>query len=63
MGLLTKALEIVWSRPMELNGVVTMAEGMHFLMSAFAGIVFLYDDSGLQHLLYESDIYTEGSVD
>ena len=63
MGLLTKALEIVWARPMELNGVVTMAEGMHFLMSAFAGIIFLYDDAGLQHLLYESDIYTEGSAD
>ena len=31
--------------------------------SAFAGIVFLYDDAILQHLLYESDIYTEGSAD
>ena len=35
MGLLTRALGIVWSRPVELNGVVPMEAGMHFLMSVF----------------------------
>ena len=36
---------------------------MHFLMSAFAGIGFLYGDAGLKHLLYESDVYAKGTAD
>ena len=63
MGLLTKALEVVWSRPVELKGVVPMEGGMHFLMSVFAGIGFLYGDAGLKHLLYESDVYAKGTAD
>ena len=32
MGLLTKALEVVLSRPVELKGVVPIEGGMHFLI-------------------------------
>ena len=63
IGLLTKALEVVWSRPVELKGVVPIEGGMHVLMSVFAGIGFLYGDAGLKHLLYESDVYAKGTSD
>ena len=32
MGLLTKALEIVWANPDELSGVIPCEGGMHLLM-------------------------------
>ena len=38
MGLLRKALEVVWSKQDELAGVVPMDGGMHFLMAVFAEI-------------------------
>ena len=63
MGLLTKALEIVWSRTEELKEVIPMEGGMHFLMSVFAGVGFLYGDAGLKNLLFESDVYAKGTAD
>lgn len=63
MGLLTKALEIVWSRTTEFDGVLPMEGGMHFLMSVFAGVGFLYGDAGLKNLLFESDVYARGTAD
>ena len=41
MGLLKEPSNIVWSRPVKLNGVGTMEADMHFLMSDFAGIFFI----------------------
>ena len=63
MGLLTKALEIVCSRTEELKGVVPMEGRMHFLMSVFAVVGFLYGDAGLKNLLFESDVYAKGTAD
>ncbi|XP_053391138.1 uncharacterized protein LOC128553968 [Mercenaria mercenaria] len=63
MGLLTKALEIVWSRPEEFEGVVPIEGGMHFLMSLFGGIGFIYGDAGLKHLLVESDVFARNTAD
>ena len=62
MGLLTKALEIVWASPTELQGVIPCDGGMHLLMAVFAGIGHLYGDVGLLHLLHESGVYALGTV-
>lgn len=57
MGLLTKALEITWSRPVDLAGIIPCDGGMHLLMSLFAGIGKLYGDAGLKNLLHESGVF------
>ncbi len=62
MGLLTKALEVVWACPRDLSGVVLMEGGMHLLMSVFAGIGHIYGEAGLRHLLHDSGVYAAGSV-
>ena len=36
MGLLTKALDLVWANSEELNGIILLEGGMHLLMSLFA---------------------------
>ena len=62
MGLLTKALEITWAKPVDLQGVISCEGGMHFLMAVFAGTGYLYGDAGLRELLFESDVFAVGSV-
>ena len=62
MGLLTKALEITWAKPVELQGVIPCEGGMHLLMCVFAAIGYLYGDAGLRELLFESDVFAQGSV-
>ena len=57
MGLLSKALEIVWANKSELDGVVPLEGGMHLLMACFSGIGFLYAEIGLKELLYESHVF------
>ena len=63
MGLLTKALEIVWAHPTELEGVILVEGGMHLLMSVIAGIGHLYGDAGLNNLLHESGVFAPRTVD
>lgn len=63
MGLLPKALEITWSHPKELEGVILMEGGMHLLMSVIAGIGHLYGDAGLSQLLHESGVFASRTVD
>ena len=62
MGLLTKALEVTWSCPDELQGVIPCEGGMHLLMSVFAGIGCIYGDAGLRQLLHESGVFAMGTV-
>lgn len=62
MGLLWKALEITWAYPQELSGVIPCEGGMHFLMSVFSGIGYIYADAGLSSLLHESEVFAAGSV-
>ena len=62
MSLLSKAMEIVWNKPEELQGVIPLAGGMHFLMSVFAGIGHLYGEAGLNHLLSDSGLYATVTV-
>ena len=62
MDLLTKALEITWAKPVDLQGVISCESGIHFLMAVFAGIGYLYGDAGLRELLFECDVFAVGSV-
>lgn len=62
MGLLGKALEIVWSRPEELLGVIPLPGGMHLLMCLIASIGNLYGDAGLKQLLHESGVFASGTI-
>ena len=63
MGLLTKALEIVWARPDEFKGVEPFEGGMHFMMSLFGGIGFVYGNAGLKQLLVESDVFAKNTAE
>lgn len=62
LGLLTKAYEITWARPEDLEGIIPCEGGMHLLMSIFSAIGYLYGDAGLKQLLHESGVYAAGSV-
>ena len=55
MGLLTKALEITWAKPEELNGIPCEG-GMHLLMCVFTAIGFMYGVAVLRKLLFESNL-------
>ena len=61
MGILSKALEIVWSNPIELSGIILIEGGMHLLMSVFSGMGFLYGDAGLKQLLQDSGVFAPGT--
>ena len=62
MGLLTKALEIVLVNTVEFSQVDLLEGGMHFLMSEFTGIGFLYGDAGLKELLQDSGEFAGGTT-
>jgi len=51
MGLLCKALEVVWAYPVEFEGVYPLEGGMHLLMAVFASVGNLYGTAGLADLL------------
>ncbi|KAH3750490.1 hypothetical protein DPMN_185014 [Dreissena polymorpha] len=55
------SMKIVWNKPEELQGVIPLAGGMHFLMSLFAGIGHLYGEAGLRHLS-DSGLYAPVTV-
>ena len=59
MGLLSKALVIVWANPSEFYGVIPLEGGMHFMMSLFGGIGHIYGDAGLKDLLVESGVFAK----
>ena len=59
LGLLAKALEVVWARPEELSGVIPLEGGMHFMMSLFGGIGYIYGDAGLKGMMVESDVFAK----
>ena len=61
MSLPTKALEMTWAKPEELNCIIPCERGMHILMCVFTSIGFLYGDAGLREVLYESDVFALGS--
>jgi hypothetical protein len=54
MGLLTKALEITWAKPEDLEVVVICEGGMHLLMAILAGIGYIYGDVDLESLYFKS---------
>lgn len=62
IGILAKALELVWANSVELSSVIPSEGGMHFIMSVFAGIGHLYRGAGLKQLLSESGVYAAGTV-
>jgi hypothetical protein len=55
MGLLTKAVEIVWARHTEFEGVLT--GGIQFMISVFACIGHLYGDAGLKYFMMDSGVW------
>ena len=63
MGLLSKALEITWAKPENLQGVIPCEGGMHLLMAVMSAIGFLYADTGLKSLLSESGVFASGTAD
>ena len=43
MGLLIKALEITWAKPLYMQFIFPCGGGMHLLIAGFASIGYLYD--------------------
>ena len=62
MDLLTKALEITWAQPVDMQGIIPCEGGMHLLMSVFAGIGQWYGDVGLRQLPFESNVFVVRGV-
>ena len=63
MGLYSKAAEIKWSRPKELEDIILVEGGMHLLMSVISGVGYLYDDARLSNLLVDSEVFAPSTVD
>ena len=53
MGLLMKALEITWSKPMFMQYIFPCGGGMHLLIAGFASIAYLHGEAGLRELSFE----------
>ena len=54
----SKAQQILWNKPAQLDGKVTMRlGGMHFNMAYIASIGKFYGDGGLLSMLVNSDVY------
>ena len=53
MGLLTKALEITWAKPMYMKYIFLCEGGMHFLITGFASSGYLHGKARLGELSFE----------
>ncbi len=63
LAIYSKAQQILWSKPLPLQGKITMRlGGMHITMAYLASIGKLYGDGGLFNILTESDVYAEGTA-
>ena len=62
MGLLMKALEISWAKPMDMQCIFPFEGRMHLSMAGFASTGHLRGEAELRELLFESDVSAVGSV-
>ncbi len=63
LAIYSKAQQILWRKPLPLQGKITMRlGGMHITMAYLASIGKLYGDGGLFDILTESDVYAEGTA-
>ena len=53
MGLLMKALEITWAKPMCKLYIFLCGGGMHLLIAGFASSGYLHGEAGLRELSFE----------
>ena len=53
MGLLTKALEITWAKPMYMKYIFLCEGGIHFLKTGFASSGYLHGKARLWELSFE----------
>lgn len=63
MQIYAKAQEILWAKPPELDGKVTMRlGGMHMTMAFLASLGTIFGDAGLLSMLVDSDVYAEATA-
>ena len=63
MAIYSKAQEILWAKPTDLEGKVTMRlGGMHLNMAFIASLGNLFGSGGLLSLLVESNIFSQATV-
>ena len=63
MAIYSKAQEILWSKPVALDGKVTMRlGGLHTAMALVASLGKIFGDGGLLSLLVESGICAEATA-
>ena len=53
MGLLMKALEITWAKPMYMQYIFSCGGGMYLLVADVACTGYLYGEAGLRELSFE----------
>ena len=56
MGLLMKALEITWTKPMYMQYMFPCGGGMYLLIAGFASIGYLHCERGLRKLSFEFEL-------
>lgn len=62
LAIYSKAREILWSNPSDLQGKVTLKlGGMHLNMAFIASIGYIFGEGGLFTLLTETDVYAENT--
>ena len=53
MGLLMKALEITWAKPMYMQYIFPYGGGVHLLIEGFTSIGYLHGETGLREVSFE----------
>ena len=62
LAIYMKAKEIQWRLAEEFEDTVIRMEGFHIVLNFLAVIGKMYDNSGLEDLLIESDVYASGTA-
>ena len=55
-GLLMKALEITWSKPMYMQYIFPCGGGMHLLIAGFPSMEYLQGEAELRELSFEFEL-------
>ena len=53
MGVLMKALEVIWAKLIYMQYIFPCGGGMHLFIAGFAGIGYFHGDAGLRELSFE----------
>ena len=56
MGILMKALEITWTKPMYMQYIFPYGGGMYIRVAGFVSIGYLHGEAGLRELSFQFEL-------